>query len=309
LRRALRAARCGALLLSGACAAPSPGDAPGPDGGVDGAPTVDAGVDDSPPEAGVDLDAPGEGEVSPGESGTPTGGCAGLPLCDDFEGDAPGAPPSAALWSVELGCNPNTTNSRVDGGLAVGVVDSLAHGGQRSLRVVGGDSCGYYVVNTTALKALPANVYARFWAQFSGPPTTNHNGFLSMKTGASTDQLRLGFQGDVMAWNYFGPDTTLPDIDPVGEAQSAPTRPGQWDCIELHLDQGNGHLEVWLNGVAVPGLGFDGASVQGVSDQWRSSGPAAHSLRTDGVGWRGQSASYPPRVDDHARGSQRIGCF
>src|SRR5258708_7495937 len=73
----------------------------------------------SPPasDSGTSTDTGSTGEASSGESGGASSDCSSLPLCDDFESDTPGSPPSATLWTVLMGCNPNTTNAPVDGGL------------------------------------------------------------------------------------------------------------------------------------------------------------------------------------------------
>jgi len=292
-------------------------------------------------EGGV-LSPPDDGGSSPMESSSPTtaseasaeaasaredGGntgddassssCSSLPLCDGFESDTPGMPPNASLWTVLMGCNPNSTNAPVDGGLTVGIDNSIAHTGKNSLRVVGGDSCGYYAINTSAFSKLTAQVYARFYAQFSGPPTSNHNGFVSMYSGTATnflsmysnsEQLRLGFQGNVVVWNYLSSDATLPDIDSMGEAQSMATHPNAWDCVEFHLDSTTGYIEFWLNGTSVPGLGYDGTSVQGVSDNWHTGGPTALELKSFGLGWLGLNNQYTAWFDDVALSDNRINC-
>jgi hypothetical protein len=243
--------------------------------------------------------------------------CSSLPLCDGFETDTPGTPPNPSLWTVLMGCNPNMTDGPADGGLLVGIDGTVAHSGENSLRVVGGDTCGYYAVNTSAFAALGTQVYARFYARFSGPPTSNHNGFLSMYSGSATDflstysnseQLRLGFQGNVIVWNYLSSDATLPDIDMQGEQQSAATQPDDWDCIEFHLDQSTGFIEFWLDGTSVPGLSYSGSSVQGVNDNWHSGGPSSLSLKSFGLGWLGLNNQYTAWFDDVALGGARIGC-
>jgi hypothetical protein len=225
--------------------------------------------------------------------------------------------PDPSVWTVLMGCNPNMANAAVDGGLTVGVDNVVAHTGRNSLRVVGGDSCGYYAIHTSAFARLTGQVYARFYAQFSGPPTSNHNGFMSMYSGSATnflsmysnsDQLRLGFQGSVVVWNYLSTDATLPDIDSMGEAESMATHPNAWDCIEFHLDPTTGHIEFWLDGTAVPGLGYDGSSVTGVSDNWSSRGPASLSLKSFGLGWLGLNDQYTAWFDDVALSDGRIHC-
>jgi len=135
------------------------------------------------------------------------------------------------------------------GGIFIGIDASQHHSGNNSLRVIGGDSCGYYAINTSAFSKLGDQVYTRFYALFSGNAgtpdagfaTQNHNGFLSMYSGApsGTDpnfyneyntgtatggQLRIGSQAGVLDWNNLipdsMPDSTLPDLDTPGEMES-----------------------------------------------------------------------------------------
>jgi hypothetical protein len=264
------------------------------------------------------------GDAGSGQDGAASVGCSGLPLCDGFESDTAGMAPDPTLWTVLMGCNPNMANSPApDGGLLVGVDSSQAHTGKNSLRVVGGDSCGYYAINTSAFATLGSQVYARFWALFSGAPTMNHNGFVSMYSGTATnflqmysnsEQLRLGFQGDVIVWNYSSSDATLPDIDPQGEMQSVATEVGQWSCIEFHLDQTTGDIEFWFQAqessteASVPGLGYDGTSTSGVSDDWHGGGPTSLLLKSFGLGWLGLNNQYTAWFDDVALANARIGC-
>jgi hypothetical protein len=233
--------------------------------------------------------------------------------------------PDPTVWSVLMGCNTTMPNSGAPGGgLYVGVDSSQAHTGSNSLRVVQGDSCGYYAINTSAFAKLGTQVYARFWARFSGPSTMGHNGYVSMYTGTATnflqnysnvEQLRLGFQGGVIAWNHINPgDATLPDIDPMGEAQSVMVPANQWNCIEFHLDQSTGHIEFWFQAsgsataASVPGASWDGTSTQGVTDQWSSSGPKSLALKSFGLGWLGLNDHYTVWYDDVALSNSRIGC-
>jgi hypothetical protein len=244
--------------------------------------------------------------------------CSALPLCDGFEADTPGMQPSASRWTVVMGCNPIMQDTAVDGGLLVGVDNSQAHTGKNSLRVVGGDSCGYYVTNTTALsnaKLAGGPLYVRFYARFSGPPTPNHNGFLSMATGATGDaggdHIRLGFQDQVIAWNAQNSDSTLPDMDPQGTTLSTTTSPNNWDCFEFSVDYKAGDIQFWLNGMPIQGLSFAASqtAVQGVDDQWARGGPKVPIAVTSfGIGWLGLNNQYTAWFDDIALGNARIGC-
>ena len=270
----------------------------------------------------------GDGGGGASETGAAEGGgssCASLPLCEDFDEDTPGAAPPGPTWSLVLGCDATmmTDGTAADGGLIVEVDSSQHHSGKNSLRVVGGDSCGYYVVNTSAFSSIGTDLYARFWVRFSGPPTTGHNGYVSMYSGPAlssavadynnTPQLRLGFQGGAIVWNYLSSDATLPDIDTMGEMQSVATPVTQWSCIEFHLDQTNANIEFRFQGsspeASVSGLSYDGTATAGVSDTWMSSGPTSLALKSFGLGWLGLNNQYTVWFDDVAlSGTTWIGC-
>lgn len=241
------------------------------------------------------------GDASPG-------GCAVAAFCDDFERGMPGSVPDPDRWTVLLGCNPNTVNRPASGGgLVVGVDEAQAHGGTRSLRVVGGDTCGYYAVSASAFQAAPGpEVYVRFWARFSGAATQNHNGFLSIPTGG--DHLRLGFQNQVLSWNAQQSDATLPEMSPQGTALSRAPLADAWTCIEFHLSASNGHLELWLDGTSVAGLGYAGQDEQGVTAQWSRGGFSSFAPESLGLGWLGLNAQMTAWFDDVAVAGARIGC-
>jgi hypothetical protein len=212
-----------------------------------------------------------------------------------------------------MGCNTMMPDSAVDGGLIVGVDASQHHTGSHSVRVVGGDSCGYYLTNTSAFAALGTQqLYARFWVMFSSGPTQNHNGFLAM-AGASGTTMRLGFQSNVVDWNALPADSTLPDLSPQGTAQSLGTSSAtwtSWNCMEFHVDEMTGNIEFWFNGGAqtVAGLSFSGTSTQGISDNWAQGAPK-YPLSNFGIGWLGLSVQETVWFDDVALSSTgRIGC-
>lgn len=324
-------------------------DRDGSAGGLDGH-LADPGMDapkDSPTSNPVADGASMAADAALGEAATDAGeggslDCNRLPLCDDFESDAPGMPPDATRWHVFMGCTPGTPNAPVSGGgLTVGVDSSAHHSGRYSLRVVGGDSCGYYAIHTSAFSKLGPQVYARFYARFSGiagggdasAATQGHNGFLSMYSGSpsGTDpnfytnysnaktpgsgQLRLGFQSSVVDWNDIivpmsggGADTTLPDLSPMGTRMSISPAANDWNCFEFHIDQTNNHIEFWFNGASVSGLSWDGGSVQGVNDQWASQGPPPLQLQSFGLGWLQLGGQETAWFDDVALADTRIGC-
>jgi hypothetical protein len=244
--------------------------------------------------------------------------------------------PNASLWHVFMGCNPNSTNAPVSGGgLTIGIDNTVHHSGTNSLRVVGGDSCGFYAITTAAFAPgkLGPQVYARFYARFSGggadagAATQNHNGFLSMysgatagtdpnfytnygQSGATSGQLRLGFQAGVADWNNIinGKDATLPDLDTMGTTESVSPSADSWDCYEFHIDETNNHIEFWFNGTSVTGLSWTGTGTAGVSDQWATDGPPALQLQSFGLGWLQLNTMETAWYDDVALSTARIGC-
>lgn len=248
------------------------------------------------------------------------GGCSSLPLCDNFDTDTAGKAPNASLWTLILGCNAANTSNSSGSTLSIGVVNTKSHSPPNSVQVNGGDSCGFYFVNTSAFASLGSQVYGRFWASFSGAPTMNHNGFMSMYTGTDPnflmnyanggDQLRLGFQGGVVVWNDKTTDATLPDIDSQGEAQSVMTASDNWDCFEFHVDQTTGYIEFWFDGAATttPGLSYSGTATQGVSSTWSTGGPKSYTFKSFGLGWLFLNNDYTVWFDDVALGNSRIGC-
>jgi hypothetical protein len=247
--------------------------------------------------------------------------------------------PDASTWHPYMGCNPNMTNGAASGGgLLIGVDSSQHYTGNNSLRVVGGDSCGYYAITTKAFATLGQQVYIRFEARFSGASgttgdagfaTSGHNGFLSMYSGmasdvqsstfftdynnlnsATTGQLRLGCQSDIVDWNNIinGKDSTLPDLDSMGEAESVAPAANQWNCYEFHIDETNNDIEFWFNGTSVPGLSWNGTMTAGVSQNWATGGPPALSIQTLGLGWLQLGEMETAWYDDVAISSSRIGC-
>ncbi len=308
----MRAIRVTTGLATVAAMACSPSD-PSADPSVGPALGLDAGVSaDAPAEAVAEAasDAAGDAAAEPpgAVGGSVDAGCAALPLCDGFESDTPGVAPAG--WTVTMGCDPNTVNGPVDGGgLTVSVDDAEHHGGTRSLRVVGGDSCGFYAANSAALARLGPQVFVRFWARFSAGATPNHNGFVSMATTGG-DHLRLGFQDQVVAWNAQRSDATLPDMDPQGTSTSFAPAAQTWTCIEFHVDEGTGQMDLWANGgpETVAGLSWNGSPVQGISDQWGRGAPSPLVLSTFAIGWLGLNDQETVWFDDVALGDARIGC-
>ncbi|MDP9152182.1 MAG: hypothetical protein M3O36_19830 [Myxococcota bacterium] len=304
---------------------------------------------DGMPDATSGSDG-GSGGSGSGTSGVADGGgsgssgavaCARQPLCDDFESYAAGMLPNGGPWQLITGNTPGTPNGPVPGGGSmVGIDTSQHHSGVNSLRVVGGDSSGWYAANKSAFSKTAQQIYVRLYARFSGDPssdggvaTQGHNGFLSMWSGPAataadplffskyyslnadnTGQLRVGFQAGVVDWNSVlrvsngSQDSTLPDLSPTGIAQSVSPRAKEWNCYEFHIDETNNHIEFWFNSTKVPGLSWDGTDVPQVSDQWTRMGPPPLSIQSLGLGWLQLGTAETAWYDDVVVSSSRVGC-
>lgn len=306
---------------------------------------------DSSPSDGSTMDAPSDAVASSEAStstdsatdtSTPDGSaattCATQPLCDDFESDTVGMAPDPTLWRLVTGCTANSPNVAPGGGMMIFIDDTQSHSGTKSLCVVEGDPCGWYAVNTTAFSKITQQLYVRFYARFSGDPssdggtaaTQNHNGFLSMWSGpasdalpdaglwnsydhtssATTGELRLGFQTGALDWNNYidSADSTLPDQDMVGVATSVAPSSKTWNCYEYHIDQTSNDIEFWYNSTSVSGLSWNGTAVTDVSDQWSTRGPPPLDVQTLGLGWLQLSTAETVWYDDVVVSGSRIYC-
>jgi len=282
-------------------------DAKTPDGGRPG---DGAGVD-----AGKDSTVVGPGDATgTGETSTPTDAnpCAGLTLCEGFETDTAGGPPSSALWSIVTGCG------AVDPASTVTIDDTVSYTGKNSVKVVGGDNtCGPVFSNTSAFKSIGTSVYGRFYARFSMPMQAEHTMFMGLGFDTDggvpsqvNDNLEMTWQYGVYIWNFH--DLTLPNTAP-----SASTAALTWACFEFHTDATTGDLDTWIGGTttdtAVAPMTFDPGStavVNGVNSSW-SSGTRPTPLQPTSLsfGWVTFGGSDGTVwFDDIAVGKSRIGC-
>jgi hypothetical protein len=258
---------------------------------------------------------------SSSSSATGTGGgsagCASLPLCDDFEADTAGSPPSAAIWTIlnVHGCSGSSA-------YAITVDTAQAHSGSKSVRVDGGDSCGPMMINTTAFPALTGDVYGRFFVYLTGMTPFDHTVLMTLglvagatSPGMSLDQSKnlslapeQAGSANVLMWQTTDGDI-LPDKNAAGGATSTYPAAGTWTCIEFHTSPA-GALSGWVNGAAVAGLTFvpgTTARTQGVNDQWTP--PSSFAPQSLGLGWIVFSGPATTLwIDDEALGSARIGC-
>jgi hypothetical protein len=275
----------------------------GSESGVDRSVGIDA-----QPEARPDDDssAPGEAGVpqatSLADAGDSTGPAARA-LTDGFESIAPGAPPDPALWTVGA---PDCSGS---GTLAVD--DSQAHGGHRSVRVIGGGGyCDHvFFGNASVIGALGGEVFARFFVRFAAPLGTGHVTFLAMKDDADDGgDVRMGGQDSVLIYNRQSDDATLPVLSPTGVGDSVAPPASTWTCVELHVDEAAGTIDTWVDGQEVTGLVEDGGIAPDVSTQWlaRAWKPRLAEFRLGWESYAGQAMTL--WFDDVALAPRRIGC-
>lgn len=237
-------------------------------------------------------------------SGAPATDCADLPLCDDFEGVPAGDPPDAARWTV--------TSPNCSGAGALAVDDAQAHTGAQSLRVDGGGGyCDHvFVANTAAIAALATPVYGRVWLRLAAPLGQGHTTFMTLRDVADGDKdLRMGGQSEILMWNRESDDATLPSLSPVGISMSAAIPAATWTCVEFMIDEDEGLLTTWVDGVALSGLAVDSEPTPDVDQQWLGKPMWRPSLTDFKLGWEsyaGQTMTL--HIDDVALADSRIGC-
>ncbi len=146
--------------------------------------------------------------TSSSSSGASTGSCAGLALCDDFEADTANGPPSSALWTLygTKGCS-GSGNPGAPVIWPITIDTTQHHSGSQSMKVVGGDSCGAFAVNTSAFAALASGeVYARFYVKLDATQVFAHavlvaGGLLPVTDGG------VGFTQDQASYLELSPQT------------------------------------------------------------------------------------------------------
>lgn len=231
-------------------------------------------------------------------------GCADLPLCEDFEGEADGAAPDPALWTVGA---PNCTGT---GKLAV--AGDQAHSGARSLRVDGGGGyCDHiFIANTAAITGLGDRIHGRFYLRLTDPLGQGHVTFLTMKDGNDGGKdLRMGGQSQILMYNRESDDATLPTLSPTGIAASVAPTPGQWTCIEFLIDQAQGQITTWVDGAEVAGLRVDAEPTPDLDQQWYNKPDWKPTLQDIKFGWESYAGqTMVLHLDDLALAAARIGC-
>jgi hypothetical protein len=244
-------------------------------------------------------------------------GCGSFPLCDDFESDTPGSPPSASLWSLVDG-----SNCGGSGTYSITVDTSQAHSGTKSVKVVGGDSCGPVFTNTSAFAQLTSGeVYGRFYMRLSTATPYGHAAFALLGFLADagplgnnqTDYLQISTQPvsnqPILLWNYN--DHTLPQPDTSGAAMTTYPAANTWTCIEFHTSSSTGGIEAWVDGTAVAGMTYVPGTTASNSDNmpWQTNRPMPLKIASMSFGLVDfHTGSTTVWFDDVALASSRINC-
>ena len=272
-------------------------------------------------DGGTSGDAASTQDSGGGDSST---GCASLPLCDDFESDTVGSPPSSTLWTLlgTAGCS-GTGNPSAPTIYPI-VVDSSQHqSGTKSVKVTGGDSCGPLMINTTAFSQLGGGeVYGRFYVHLSDTTTTfDHTALMALglltdsgvglNIGDQSSYLQLASEGAGNATNVFMWQTTdgniLPDKNAMGGAESTYPAATGFTCVEFHTSVSGKAIETWINGSTVAVAGLTSPPTPPNAMQWVPPSPFA--LTSLGLGWIVFSGPTPTVwYDDVALSKTRIFC-
>ncbi len=219
-----------------------------------------------------------------------------MALCDGFESDTVGMPPSSSLWTLvgTMGCG-GTGNPSAPVTFPVVVDDTQHHGGSNSVKIAGGDSCGPLMINTTAFSSLTnGEVYGRFFVHMSDTAMTFDHAVLAalgltpggaINPGDQMSYLQLASEGAGNATNVLMWQTTdgniLPNKNAMGGAESTYPAATGFTCIEFHTSASSKAIEAWVNGTSVVGLTDPPAPAN--ASQWTA--PSPFTVTSFGLGW------------------------
>jgi hypothetical protein len=273
-------------------------------------------------EAGTSAEAASPHDSGGGDSSGAEGACGSLAMCDDFESDTVGSPPSSSLWTLVGTAGCSGTGNPTAPTLYPIVVDSSQHqSGSKSVKVTGGDSCGPLMINTSAFSQLSGGeVYGRFYVHLSDTTTTfDHtvlmglglltDGGVGLNIGDQSSYLQLASEGAGNATNVLMWQTTdnniLPNKNAMGGAESAYPSATGFTCVEFHTSVSGKAIETWINGNPVAGLTSPPTPPN--ATQWAPPSPFA--LTSLGLGWVVFSGATPTVwYDDVALSRTRILC-
>jgi hypothetical protein len=217
----------------------------------------------------------------------PSGDCAGQFFCDDFEGVADGASPTAALWTIIDGYSerPSSANVQVS-------ADNARSGGQ-ALRVANTNSRSGIVAE------LPQQRYfVRAFLMADAVPLGPV--FMGLGTDQSSE-TRLRIQGQSFATiNTMGlGEQVHPGAANSGNCPQCVTlAANEWFCAEMFIDNAAQNATLWIDDV-------EAASVVNGEGGWpvQPANPKAF------IGLMAlQGGSTGVWIDDVVAGPNRIGC-
>jgi hypothetical protein len=232
-----------------------------------------------------------QGGTGGGSSASHCGARPGMVFCDDFEADAPGAPP--APWTSE-GADAEVT---VDG-------TDPAASGSKSVHVQpsSNDYDTFLALHgTTALPVSGGKLYLRFFIRLAQPMTAQHNTFVraDLYAAPGNGNNLLFSEDNQMIMESIGGDGQSAMSNNAyysdGNMIGAHFDQGQWACVEILLDHTTPAIDVWVNSVEVPDLH---------STAWKID--AYDYLRFGFEKYAGPASDL--WYDDIAFGTQPIGC-
>ncbi len=209
------------------------------------------------------------------------------------------------------------------GAYSVTVDSTQAHSGTKSVKVVGGDSCGPVMTNTSAFARLAdGEVYGRVYLRLATATPFAHAALmllgLAPEAGPlgndSKDYVQLsaetvgGTQG-ILLWNKN--DAPLPQQDQTGAAMTTYPAAAQWTCFEFHTSKTTGGIEAWVNGAPLPGMTYvPGTTPSNPDNQsWQSARPMPMAPVSIGFGLVDfHAGTNTVWFDDVALSGSRVGC-
>jgi hypothetical protein len=216
----------------------------------------------------------------------------GMVFCDDFEADAPGAPP--APWTTTEG---TATQVTVDG-------TTPANSGSKSIHVAptSNDYDTFLALHDPAvLPVAGGKLYLRFFIRLAQPMTAQHNTFVraDLYAAQGNGNNLLFSEDNQMIMESIGGDgqsaMSNNSYYSDGNMIGAHLEQGKWACVEILLDHNTPAIDVWVNNVEVPDLH---------STAWKID--AYDYLRFGFEKYAGPASDL--WYDDIAFGTQPIGC-
>jgi hypothetical protein len=216
----------------------------------------------------------------------------GMVFCDDFEADAPGAPP--APWTTT---EATATQVTVDG-------TNPANSGTKSVHVAptSNDYDTFLALHDAAvLPVSGGKLYLRFFIRLAQPMTAQHNTFVraDLYAAQGNGNNLLFSEDNQMIMESIGGDgqsaMSNNSYYSDGNMIGAHFDQGKWACVEILLDHSTPAIQVSVDGVEVPDLH---------STAWKID--AYDYLRFGFEKYAGPASDI--WYDDIAFGTQPIGC-